>query len=153
LLALIGAVAGAVLLVWLRRPDQAIPQEPPGNVTASPQGWEIRYNATLTLLHPGSPKVRLPVLLEMLDRPKQMKNFRAKLKDGRDVPNEAAARSAIISTLKAVVEWHQKLDVAKSLGADSERLQEVYAAIDRLADSPNLVLRTEAERTRKSLNR
>jgi hypothetical protein len=156
-LGLVAVLIGVGLLLWLRWPGQSIPSEPPPDVQASPRGWQIRYNATLSLAVRGSKKVRLDLLQEMLDENIQLKNFRLKTPGGtRDVPDEAGARRTVLNTLKAIAEWHKKLDVAKAYTSDEDKkdLEKVYAAIDRLADkSTNPVLRTEAERTRILLKR
>jgi hypothetical protein len=89
--------------------------------------------------------------MEMLDENKQLKNFRLKLKDGRDVPDEAGARKTLINTLRAVAEWHRKLDVAKAFGPDYKPLQKLHAAIDNLAaNGSNRVVRLEARRTQET---
>jgi hypothetical protein len=156
-LGLAALVLGVGLLLWLRWPGQTIPDEPPADVKASPRGWQIRYNATLSLAARGSKKVRLDLLQEMLDENVQLKNFRLKTRGNtRDVPDEAGARRTVLNTLKAIAEWHQKLDVARAYTSqeDKKDLEKVYAAIDRLADKgTNPVLRTEAERTRILLKR
>jgi hypothetical protein len=151
-LGLIAVLAGVVLFVMFRRPGQALPDEPPEGVTASPKGWEVRYNATLGLARRGSGKVRLDVLAEMLDEHKQMKNFRAKVKGGPDVPDEAAARATVLSALKAIIEWHEKGGNSVT-GVSKQELEALYGALDRLTRSPNLVVRTEAERTRRAIGR
>jgi hypothetical protein len=156
-LGLAALVVAVGLFIWLRWPGPGTPTEPPANVQPSPRGWQIRYNATLSLAIKGSKKVPLDILQEMLDENVQLKNFRLKKKSGPDVADETAARQTVLNTLKAIVEWHKKLDVAKAYASsdeDKKDLEKVYAAIDHLADkSPNPVLRTEAERTRILLKR
>ena len=101
----------------------------------------------------GSKKVRLDLLAEMLDEPKQLKNFRARLKDGRDVPDENGARSAIVTTLKAVVSWHKKLDVRHALRDNTQDLDRVYGAMRKLAEkSPSIVLRNDAKRALQAID-
>lgn len=115
-------------------------------------GWEIRYNAALALARRGSTHLPLETVREMLDEPRQMRNFRAPLDGGGSVPDEVAARRTILSALKALVEWWQKLpadDRTRIAGEPAWR--EVRQEVDRLAESPNLVLKSEAERTRKAL--
>jgi hypothetical protein len=121
-------------------------------VLPSGPGWEIRYNATLALARRGSKQLPLGAVREMLDEPQQMRNFRAPLEGGGSVPDEVAARRTIMSTLKAMTEWWQKLPATERAHfvKDSD-LQEVRREVDRLAQSPNLVLKNEAERTRKAL--
>jgi hypothetical protein len=82
-----------------------------------------------------------------------MRNFRATLEDGRDVADESAARRTVLGALAAVAEWHKHADAVRAVGADNPDLQQVYRAIDKLTHSPNLVVRTEAEKTRQALNR
>jgi hypothetical protein len=147
-------LAGVVVLTWNRWPGQQIPDEPPASVKPSPKGWQIRYNAAIALAVKGSKKVPFRELTEMLDENKQLKNFRVKLKDGRDVPDEAGARKTLINTLRALAEWHRKLDVGKAFGPDDERVSRLHAAIDNLAaNSPNRVVKLEARRTQETCRR
>src|SRR5262245_45480754 len=53
----------------------------------SARGWKVRYNATITLARRGSPEVPFDILAEMLDESLQMRNFRARLQNGREVPD------------------------------------------------------------------
>src|SRR5262249_41539129 len=117
----------------------------------SAPGWDVRYNATVALARRGSPHVRLDVLAEMLDEQRQMRNFRHTLHDGRNVADEAAARRTVLNALKAVKEWHAHPEAVKAVGRDNPQLQMVHAAVDRLADSSNIVVQTEARKTRQSL--
>jgi hypothetical protein len=117
----------------------------------SAPGWEIRYNAAATLARRGSPHVPLAVLREMLDEDRQMKNFRIQLKDGRDVPNEGEARMAVLSALKAVHDWHKHSKAVEAAGRDSAALQALYQGIDKLMQSPNRVVSTEAKKVRLAL--
>lgn len=152
--ALVGGLGAVVLIAWLRGSGQSIPAEPPKSVRPSPRGWQIRYNATLALCVKGSKQVPLKELLDMLDENKQLKNFRVKLKSGQDVPDEAGARKTVLNALKAIGEWHQKLDVIKAYGRDNPSLRKIYGAIADLAEnSPNPVIRQEAERTRLALRK
>src|SRR5438874_1630645 len=86
----------------------------------SPSGWEIRYNAALALAHRGSAQILDPVawesLVEMLDEEQQLRNFTTLLSDGREVPDETAARLTVIGALKAVQTLHRRkpeLDLSK----------------------------------------
>jgi hypothetical protein len=180
LLALVGTLAVVVLVVVLRGrggddvPEEGIRPEPlvplvaspaatfPGSLSwgalyqlgealPSPPGWEIRYNATVALARRGSPYVRLDVLREMLDEQRQMHNFRTALPDGRNVPDEAAARRTVLGALKAVRDWHRHQGAIRQVGPDSPELRSLYVAVDRLADSPNRVVSTEAQETRLAL--
>ncbi|MCI0457516.1 MAG: hypothetical protein L0Z62_11145 [Gemmataceae bacterium] len=117
----------------------------------SAPGWQVRYNATITLARRGSPEVPFDLLTEMLDENMQMRNFRARLQSGREVPDEAAARRTILQALRATVEWHKHPEARQALGPAHAGLQSVYAAIDKLMNSPNLVVRTEAKNVRLAL--
>jgi hypothetical protein len=108
-------------------------------------GWEIRYTATAALARRGSDLVkdRLDVLAEMLDEEKQQQNFRANLKKGREVPNEAEVVQALTRNLQAVAELHRRnprVDLAP-----------LVPAIDKLTQHSNITLRTEALRTKNVL--
>jgi hypothetical protein len=180
LLALMAALAVVVLVLVLHRaggpevPPEGIRPEPlvplvsapaagfPGGVSwgalyelgealPSPPGWETRYNATVALARRGSPVVRLDVLREMLDEQRQMRNFRSPLADGRTVPDEAAARRTVLNALKAVRDWHHHAEAVKAVGPDSPQVKALYAAVDRLADSPNAALSSAAQELRLAL--
>jgi hypothetical protein len=179
LLALMAALAGVVLYAVLHHSEPAYPPETArpepvvllvgspaaglagglswvalyqlGELLPSSPGWEIRYNATLTQAGLGDPQVRLEVLREMLDEQRQLRNFRAKLQDGREVPDEVAARRTVLSALKAVRDWHKHADAVRA--ADKAQRQLLSAAIDRLADSPNRVVSAEAQETRLALKK
>jgi hypothetical protein len=182
-LLLLGMMTAIVIAVWamlLRGTRQEIPTEkrdpaplaslvaslasgPPGvswsalgqvgQTLPSTPGWEVRYNAAIALARRGSARVPFDLLAEMLDEDRQMKNFRARLKDGREVPDEAAARRTVLSTLKAFAEWHTHPQAVQAVGPSDPGLQRVYAAIDKLTQSPNRVVRTEAANTRLSLKK
>jgi hypothetical protein len=63
-----------------------------------------------------------------------------------------AARRTILSTLKALAEWWKKLPADdRGRVAVEPAWREVRQEVDRLAASPNLVVKSEAERTRKAL--
>jgi hypothetical protein len=180
LLALVGILAAVVLYAALHRePESVAEADKPGPIVLaigapaaelplaiswgallqvgemlpSPPGWETRYNATLALARRGSAAVRLEVLGEMLDEHRQMRNFRTQLEDGREVVDQAAARQTILNALKAVRDWHQHPKAVRAVGPDNPELQRVYAAIDRLTDSPDRLLSTEAASTRDALKR
>lgn len=111
-------------------------------------GFEIRYNAVVALARRGSPKIdpeRIELLKEMLDEPVQLYNWRVRIVEGKEVAFEkagadpVAARTCVESALKAIVELHHKrpdLD-----------LSALKPAIEKLKQSSNPALRTEAERT------
>jgi hypothetical protein len=108
-------------------------------------GLEIRYNAAAALARRGSERVRLDMLREMLDEPAQLQNFRMKRPNGQDAPDEAAARSTVLTALKAVAELHRR--------RPDRDLSALYPSLDALAASSNAALRTEAERTSIVLGR
>jgi hypothetical protein len=110
------------------------------------RGLEVRYKAVEGLARRGSPKVqkRLGVLKEMLDPDQQAKNFRTRLKDGRDVPDDTAVASTVTSGLRAVAELHRKRP-----GLDLSALR---PAVEALAQDPNSYVRNEAEKTQIVLN-
>jgi hypothetical protein len=124
-----------------------------GEMLPSTPGWEIRYNATLALARRGSSHVRLDVLREMLDENRQMRNFRTHLQDGRNVPDDAAARRTVVNALQAFRDWHQHKDAVKAVGKDHPDLQLIYAAIDTLAKDANPVVRAEARNTQLVLRK
>jgi hypothetical protein len=125
----------------------------PATGPRNPPGFEVRYNAAVALARRGSDKAaeRLDVLQEMLDEEQQLRSFRKRIIDGRLVPdNEAppdpvAARTAVESALKAIVELHKK--------RPEMDLSSLMPAIDKLTQSSNPVLRTEAERTKQELEK
>ena len=49
--------------------------------------------------------------------------------------------------------WHRHADAVKAVGADRPALTQVYQAVDRLTQSSNLVVRTEAEKTRQQIRK
>jgi len=180
LLVFMALLAGVVLFIALRRPQQELPAERPhaewlaflaaapqagfpaalawaslpqlGTALPSVKGWEIRYNAALALARRGSTGLPLGVMREMLDEDQQMRNFRATLADGREVADESAARRTVLNALKALAQWHRHAGAVTAAGANDPALKQVYQAVDRLTYSPNLVVRTEAEKTRKGFN-
>jgi hypothetical protein len=150
-LALVVGALTVLLVVWLRWPGSEVPVEPPAKVQPSRKGWQIRYNATVALLVKGSKRIPFDNVLEMLDENVQLKNFRVKLKNGKDVPDETGARKTILNTLKAIGDWHKKQ--GKDNSSAGKDWQRVYAAIKNLAEnSPNAVVRTEALRTKQTLS-
>lgn len=116
----------------------------------SQPGWRIRYQVARNFANRGSDKVDWVVYREMLDEPRQFRNFRLRLDDGRVVTEEAAARQIIIGALKDLATWHTKQPARTTPGA--EQLA-VYTAVDRLATSDILELRTQAEKTRATFFR
>ncbi len=147
-----------VVATLIAAPDTGFPGTIPwpslgkaAELMPSAPGWLVRYNATITLARRGSPEVPFAILAEMLDESLQMRNFRARLQDGREVPDEAAARRTVLQALRATAEWHKHPEARQAVGPAHPGLQRVYAAIDKLTSSPNLVVKTEAQNVRLTL--
>ncbi len=182
LLGLMTALACVVLFVAMRRPVQEAPREKPrpqwlallgaapqatfpasvawsglpqlAAALPSPNGWQIRYNAVSTLALRGSPHLPLDIMREMLDEERQLHNWRAKLADGREVADEGYAYQTVVVALKSLTRWHRHPDAVQSAEQNKPtELKQVYQAVDRLTQSPNLVVRTEAEKTRQELKK
>jgi hypothetical protein len=117
----------------------------------SSTGWEIRYNAAIALARRGSCAVPLDTLCEMLDENLQMHNFQLKLADGKQVPDEAAARRTVMNALIALGEWNKVQHCRRWRDRDLPQWRQVAAAIDRLTHGTNIALKEEAEKTRKEL--
>lgn len=110
-------------------------------VTRDP-GIRIQYNAAVALARRGSERVRLDMLEDMLDEGLQMKQHLKERKDGSKVADEATAYLTVLTALKAVQELHNK-QPDRLVGRAS-----LAAAVEKLAQSKNPAVRTEAERTR-----
>lgn len=178
LLALMGAMVVVLLTILLRKPDAPAPQEAPGPETLvavllhpgqefpatlawpaltrlpetlpSAPGWEVRYNAAATLARRGSEHTPWNLIAEMLDEQQQLRNFRVRLENGRIVSDEAAARTTILTTLRAVADWHKK----NPEGAAGSDLVRVRAAVIELAEkSPILEIKSQANNTRQHFTR
>ncbi len=121
-----------------------------GETFPSAEGWRIRYNAAAALARRGSDQVPWPILLEMLDEDRQMRNFRVQLQDGSAVPDEAAARLTVIAALKVIGQWHVKAGGNKE---KTPELVQVYAAVDKLTSSPVVEVKVQAEKTRQTFSR
>jgi hypothetical protein len=163
-------LVGCGYLIWHFLPAAVTPPlVAPG--PASGPGFEVRYNAVIALAQRGSPRAvqpspqavaesvglaaplpalvvlhgddRLAILREMLDEEWQLRNFRVKLQDGREAADEVAARTTVVSALKALVELQRR---QPNLKLDSLR-----PAIERLASSSNPVVQQEAARTQALL--
>src|SRR5262249_34679658 len=95
----------------------------------------------------GSAKVldaeRLAVLKEMLDPDWQGKNFRVRLKNNLEVPDEVLVNSTVTGALKGIVELHHKRPEVD--------LSDLNAAVEALTKSPNPAVRVEAERAHRAL--
>ena len=142
-LALLGLIA---LAAGCQRPDTPAASAPAGSKGAG-GGWEVRYNAVLALARRGSPHVQDPhvwdTLVEMLDEEQQLGNFRTRLRDGREVPDEAAARNTVLGALRAVQELRRKQP-----GMDLARLRE---PIEKLTHSPAKLVVSVAKQTLQAL--
>jgi hypothetical protein len=113
----------------------------------SPAGWEIRYNAALALAHRGSEGILDPVawesLVEMLDEDQQLRNFTMRQSDGRELPDETAARLTVIGALKAIQSLHRRNPTI-----DLTKLAEPLA---KLQQSGSAAVRAEATATQLTL--
>jgi hypothetical protein len=114
-------------------------------VTDDP-GVRVRYNAVAALARRGSERTRLDMLEDMLDEQLQMKMHRLRRQDGTEVPDQATAIVTVVTALKAVAALHEQ---RPELVASRPSLS---AAIERLKESGNPAVRTEAERTRLTLS-
>lgn len=140
---IVAALVAVVFITWMNQPKPVARTETTSARVRSSPGWEIRYNATLALAQRGSARLRLGLLEEMLDEDQLRGNIRTKLSDGREVPNEGAVQETVIAALKATAELHRKNPTLPLPG--------VSAAVEKLEQSPNLVVRTEAKKTRNAL--
>jgi hypothetical protein len=146
LLAFIAGIVALVLAIIFWRPEPVGPSvRIPADLVPSAAGWEIRYNAVASLARRGSAQVPWPVMREMLDEPQQMRNHQTRMPDGEEVYDEAAARSNMISALRALAVWHEK---QTNPATPSPALREVYAAVDRLTESKINELKEQAEKAR-----
>jgi hypothetical protein len=107
-------------------------------------GLRVRYNATTALARRGSKRVNLAILAEMLDEATQQEYCRRRLPEGSEVSDEATAVQTVLETLKTVAELHRRRP-----DFDVSSLQPL---VDRLADSANVAVRTEAKNTQIVLN-
>ncbi|HXG13047.1 MAG TPA: hypothetical protein VNK04_25035 [Gemmataceae bacterium] len=128
--------------LWVNRENIAADSQP---VTSRP-GVRVQYNANLALARRGSDRVRLDMLEEMLDEEGQKAVHRLRRSDGREDPDEATAYLTVVGALKGLTELHAKNPTKV---AERPSLRE---AIDRLAQSRNAIVRTEAEQTRIALS-
>jgi hypothetical protein len=138
---------GSLLLLLALAGCQKAPEIAPPDTGTGGVKMEIRYNAIAALARRGSTAMSDPdrqdVLAEMLDEPKQQRQFRIKLKDGRELPDATAAQSTTESALKAIVELHKK--------RPEMDLSRLHPAIVKLTQSNNGVIRQEALRTKAAL--
>ena len=137
------ALVGVPVLAWWRT-QQTDPTRP---VAAGPSrpGWEIRYNAAVALAQRGSDLVkdRLDLFAEMLDEERQRANFSKKEEDGRTVVDEAGASGTVRTALQAVALLRRKNPTVD--------LSELHGPVEKLLQSPNAVVRLQAEQTWNTL--
>ncbi len=119
-----------------------------GEALPSAPGWEIRYTATRVLAKNGSKNLPVAVLCEMLDEQRQLRNFQAKLSDGRVVPDEGAAAEEVVIALKAVSEWNKAVPEKGSTARE-----QLTRAVEKLSHSRNNVVRTRAQETLLALTK
>jgi len=150
-------LAGLVLLIGLGGCQKAAAPLTVKDGPRNPEGFEVRYNATLALARMACDdkdsngiKGRLDVLKEMLDEEQQLRSFRRRIdKDGKAIPegqaqlDPVAARTTVESALKVIQKLHEK--------RPDIDLSSLAPAVEKLTHSDNAVLRTEAERTRLAL--
>lgn len=182
LLALIGCIVAFVLtiLFWRSQPPASVEQAPPeqyiplavlpgvgpfpANISwavlpmladslPSAPGWEIRYNAAAALARRGSPATPWPLLREMLDEKQQRRNARTREKDDKMVYDESAARATMIAALRAIAAWHEKRRAEGAAAAPAELRDDVYPAVDELAEHAQGEVQAQAEKARATFFR
>ena len=122
-----------------------------GKTMPSAPGSDVRYAAATALARRGSAEAPWPLLREMLDERQQLKNNRVRLKDGRDVYDEANARLIMVSALRAIAVWHEKqADKKQEIPPE---LRDIYAVVDELAKSDFVELKVQAEKARATFFR
>jgi hypothetical protein len=146
LVILVGALSA--FLTGCQKPVAA-PPTISSNLRPSPKGFEIRYNAVIALARRGSEhtldEAPLEVLQEMLDEEQQQVNFKVRLRDGQEVPEDkatpdpVAAQTAVVSALQAVIELHKK--------RPELNLSKLEPAIQKLQGSSNELIKQETKRT------
>ena len=138
-------IFGVVLLGRFQESHQRPARVASSDAPRSSPGWEVRYRATLSLAKRGSSHLAecTDNLKEMLDADRQEQNFRTKLNNGQEVVNESEAVLAMTKTLRTLTELHRRIP-------DLD-LRELYPAIDKLAQNPNVALSTEARRAKIEL--
>ncbi len=108
----------------------------------SSPGWEIRYNAAVTLARRGSDKVPWPLIAEMLDERQQMRNNRVRQPDGRDSFDETVARATMANALRAIAGYNEKRGEKKS-----DIPAHLRERVEALTKSSFIELKTQAEKT------
>jgi hypothetical protein len=123
-----------------------------GETLPSAPGWNVRYNAALTLARRGSPSVPWDSIREMLDEKQQMRNHCVRLPDGRDVYDETTARAFVVSAVRAVAAWHEQQKSNPKREVPTE-LRAIYAIVDKLTESEFDELKEQAEKARTTFFR
>jgi hypothetical protein len=150
MLGLMAVLAMVVLLIVFQKPADKLPVDPAGIAAeASPKGWEVRYNAALALARRGSPATPWEIVAEILNENQQLRNFRVPVKDGKDAPDEASARRAILNALTAIREWRDKQKGPPPADAGSFEL--VRTKINELATHGVMEIKVQAEQTKLAL--
>jgi hypothetical protein len=125
---------GEEVLARLREADP----QPSESITRRP-GSTIRINANIALARRGSPLARIDLLKEMLDESALREDFLVRTRDGHEMPDEEMVANTLDATLRAIGELHQRRPEIDLSG--------LQGAIEKLAESPNLALKSEAKRT------
>jgi hypothetical protein len=114
------------------------PSAPAGKAS----GWEIRYTAVIALARRGSDRIKdhFDTLADMLDEQQQRANCTLRTEGGQATVNEPAVTSNITGALKAIVELHRR--------RPEMDLSTLDPAIEKLTQSSNPVIRTEATKTK-----
>jgi hypothetical protein len=114
---------------------------------SSRPGWEVRYNAVIALARRGSDRIKdqrpWETLQEMLDEEQQLRNFKHELPDKRVVSDPGSAHVEVITAMQAIGELHRRKP-----DLDLSGLQ---PAIQKLTQSRNLAVSTEAKRIQQNL--
>jgi hypothetical protein len=122
---------------------------PPALVSgpSSTPGWEVRYNAVIALARRGSDRIKddraWETLQEMLDEEQQLRNFKHELPDKRDVSDAGSAHVELITAMQAIGELHRRKPEMDLSG--------LKPAIEKLTQSRNLAVSTEAKRIQQLL--
>jgi hypothetical protein len=126
-----------------RQPSAPVSPAPGGKAS----GWDIRYTAVIALARRGSDRIKdhLDTLADMLDEPQQRANCTSRSAGGQDSVDEALVTGIITGALKAVTELHRR--------RPEMDLSTLGPAIDKLTESNNPVLRTEAAKTKLALGK
>ena len=154
MLAAMVVLVAVVLGIILYKPSQT-PPSPGADLPAreSAPGWTIRYNAAGTLARRGSDQVPWRVLREMIDEKQQFRNFLIELNNDKKFVHEFEARSTVINGLLAIADWHRVQAKKEQKPAVNGDLADVYAQVDKLAESQIVGLREQAEKAKKTFFR